>query len=352
MNIIINTLPLGSPIIVTYHIHRKTQQRALQEKHDSLPKNWQQLTEVSQQCQWKMEVRSNSIRQGGKRFFFLLLPSFSMATIFKPAQLPIYWFPSVFWDSIYILHFLRWSVSLLSMQSQAFMSAPNGYILLLLTAPSATPLCPFAQHEHVRTDFWSQQTCQMQAEQSSLPFLHLITLFSLRKSFHTDLCPSYSLLAQFTQGLFMAHSESPQKHTWKCNSTKLLGKSLYPPSCCPLTHFCRAPTKTQWSSRWDPTAFWADWAYSIHLHTLGRVHLLSGGSAAFQRGQDKHSSALKSSCKAPRWGQRNQDLLEVHSSLQKELYHHSSYHRGSSPFFLSLQDAWDARHWYWRTQNY
>lgn len=214
----------------------------------------------------------------------------------------MYWFPFIFWDSIYILHFLRWSVSLLSMQSQAFISAPNGCILLL-TAPSATPSSPYAQHEDVRTDFWSQQTAKFRQGQATPPlFLHLITLFSPRKSFHTDLCPSYSLLAQFTQELFMAHSpESPQTHTWKCNSTKLLSKSLYPPSCWPLTHFCRAPTKTQWISRWDPTAFWADWAYSIHLHTLGRVHLSLEDSAAFQRGQDKHSSALKSSCKAPRW---------------------------------------------------
>lgn len=67
-----------------------------------------------------------------------------MATIFKAAQLPMSWFPSVFWDSIFISHFLRWSLSLLAMQSQAFISAPNGYILLL-TAPSANPtvsICP------------------------------------------------------------------------------------------------------------------------------------------------------------------------------------------------------------------
>lgn len=68
-NIIINTLSLGSPIMVTYHIHRKIQQRALQEKHDSVSKNWQQLTEVSQQCQWKIDVRSNSKWQGGKSYF-------------------------------------------------------------------------------------------------------------------------------------------------------------------------------------------------------------------------------------------------------------------------------------------
>lgn len=180
---------------------------------------------------------------------------------------------------------------------------------LLMAASSSSSLHPQQPHRvHSPSTGMSGQISGVSRLPNSgrakqpLPFLHLITLFSPRKSFHTDLCPSYSLLAQFTQELFMAHSpESPQTHTWKCNSTKLLSKSLYPPSCWPLTHLCRAPTKTQWNSRWDPTAFWVDWAYSIHLHTLGRVHLSLGDSAAFQRGQDKHSSALKSSCKAPRW---------------------------------------------------
>lgn len=177
-----------------------------------------------------------------------------------------------------------------------------------------------------------------------LPFLHLINLLSLGKSFHPDLCPSYSLLALFTQWTLYGSLTRVTSHThMEVQLHQVLGKSLYPPSWCPLTHFCRAPTKTQWISRWNPTAFRADWAYSIDLHTPGRVHFLFGGSAAFQRGQDKHSS-LKSSCKASRYGQYNQDLLEVHSSLQKELYHHSSYHGGSLSFFLNLKDAWDARH--------
>lgn len=104
-----------------------------------------------------------------KKFsIFLFLSSFSVTTIFKPAPLSTYRFPPMFSDTVYTLYLLRYSLSLLTMQLQAFSSSLNDYIFLL-TAPSAIPSCPFAQNDDVRTVFWSQQTCQKQSVQKSPP---------------------------------------------------------------------------------------------------------------------------------------------------------------------------------------
>lgn len=211
----------------------------------------------------------------------------------------MYWFPSIFSDSVYILHFLRSSLSLLAMQSQAFISPPNA-TSFLLTAPSATPSC-LCQAQSCQDRFLESDLPNVGRAKQPSPFFTSSTYFHSGNPSTLISTLLIHFLLSLPSELLIGHSpKSPQTCTQKCNSAKLLFKSLYPPSHCPLTHSCRAPTKTQWISRWDPTAFWADRAYSVHLHTLGRVHLLFGGSAAFQRCQDKHSSALKGSCKAPR----------------------------------------------------
>lgn len=259
----------------------------------------------------------------------------------------MYWFLSAFSDSVYILHFLRYSLSLLAMQSRAFISAPNGYIFLL-TATSATPLCPFAQHDDVRTDFWHQQTCQRQ-DKAALPFLHLIHLFSLRKPFHTDLCPSYLLfthLPQWTLHGSLARVTSDMHMEVKLHQiTGYISLSSFTLSLNQLLQ-----------STYQNTMDQQVWPYCF----LGWLSLLYSSP---HLGQDA----------APLWGfcclserprQAQFCFKELLQSTQKMgnvietfwKYAHPSRRNfiiiPPSPFFLNLWDAWDARHWYWRTQNH
>lgn len=153
----------------------------------------------SQQCQWKMDVRTNSTQQVGKNvFLFLLLPSFSVATIFKPAQLSMYWFLSIFSDSIYICTF--WDTAFHCWPCRHRLSSQ------LLVVASSSTLHPQQPHRvHLPSTMMSGQisgvsrAAKCRQGKAALPFLHLMHLFSLRKSFHTNLCPSYLLLAHFTQ---------------------------------------------------------------------------------------------------------------------------------------------------------
>lgn len=70
-----------------------------------------------------------------------------------------------------------------------------------LTAPSAIPSCPFAQHDDVRTVFWSQQTCQKQRVWISPPLslVHYMWCIYFHSGSTSTLSPPFLFLKYFSK---------------------------------------------------------------------------------------------------------------------------------------------------------